>query len=204
MAPAGCVAVLLRSVKSSPALVVVVRVLMSVWHLRMLADPERMFLAGLLPMHFVPVGFLVLLLLLLPVWFLLVLLVVAEFVLMALSVASVLVELTWLLWLFLVLLLLVGCLLSCQWGGCCTRGCLLMVPLLLMCLSVAWSGMVVVPGELLLELLVGVRWGRELLMVVPVLLSMVCSLLVVALLLVVPVAAVSLMVPLTAKSIVVI
>ena len=73
-----------------------------------------------------------------------------------------------------------------------------------MCLSVAWLGMVVVPGELLLEPLVGVRLGRELLVVVPVLLSLVCSLLVVALLLVVPMVAVSLMVPLPAKSIVMI
>ena len=37
--------------------------------------------------------------------------------------------------------------------------CLLVVPLLLTCLSVAWLGMVVVPGELLLELLVGLRLG---------------------------------------------
>lgn len=83
-------------------------------------------------------------------------------------------------------------------------GCLLVVPLLLMCLSVAWLGKVVVPGELLLEPLVGVRLGRELLVVVPVLLSLVCSLLVVALLLVVRMVAVSLMVPLPAKSIVMI
>lgn len=82
-------------------------------------------------------------------------------------------------------------------------GCLLVVPLRLMCLSVAWLGMVVVPGELLLELLVGVRLGRELLMAVPVLLSMVCSLLVVALLLMVLMVVVSLMVRLPARSIVI-
>lgn len=89
----------------------VVRVLTSVWHLRMLADPVWVFVVGLLPMHFVAVGLLVLLLLLLPVWFLLVLLVVAEFTLVELPVAPVLVEVMRLLWLFLVLLLLVGCLL---------------------------------------------------------------------------------------------
>lgn len=83
-------------------------------------------------------------------------------------------------------------------------GCLLVVPLLPMCLSVAWLGMVVVSGELLLELLVGVRLGRELLVVVPALLSAVCSSLVLALLLGVPAVAVSLTVPLPAKSIVMI
>ena len=125
LAPAGCVVMLPRSVKFSPAPIVVVRVLMSVWHLRMLADPVWMFTVGLLPMHFVPARLLVLLLLLLPIWFLLVLLVVAEFMLVELPVAPVLVEFMWLLWLFLVLLLLVGCLflmpvgwLLRQWGAC--------------------------------------------------------------------------------------
>lgn len=61
-------------------------------------------------------------------------------------------------------------------------GCLLLVPVLLPCLSVAWGGMVAGPGELLLELLLGMRLGRELFMVVPVVLSWACSLLVVALL----------------------
>lgn len=75
----------------------------------------------------------------------------------------------------------------CQWAGCCTSGCLPVVPLLLLCWSVAWVGVVVVPGEFLLELFVGVGLGRGFLMVVPALLSMVCSLLVVMLLVVLPV-----------------
>jgi len=68
-------------------------------------------------------------------------------------------------------------------------GCLREVPSLLRCLPVACLGMVVVPGELLLELLLGVGLGRELVAAVPVLLPVVCSTLAVARLLVVDVVA---------------
>lgn len=160
-------------------LTVVAGLLMSAWHLQLLADPPRMFVVGLSPKRFVPLGPLGLLLL--PGWFF-------AGAAGASQVHPVLVEFMWL------LLSLVRDARELLAGG--TLAAALLVR--------AWLGVVEVPRELLVELLVGVKLRREPLMGVPALLTVVCPLLAVALLLVVPLVAVSLLVPLPVKRVIVI